>query len=103
MEDGRETRLLKMRKQKLKSSVPDADSKIKNGILHVLVKWDDKTRGSEHYVPVSSLRSTSALEGGTRVSMRHSKKLWSGVIEYSKRRRAALSLLQGEKKSHLKD
>ena len=76
--------------------MPDADSKIKNGVLHVLVKWDDQSRGDAHYVPVSSLRSETPLEGGARITMRHSKKIWSGVIEYSKRKKTALSLLHGK-------
>ena len=76
--------------------VPDADSKIKSVVLHVLVKWDNQSRGYAHYVPVTSLRSESPLEGGVRVTMRHSKKIWSGVIEYSKRKKATLSLLHGK-------
>ena len=85
-----------MPKRKSKVSVPNAATKIKGGIVHVLVKWDDQTRGSAHYVPVSSIRCASPLEGGARVTMHHSKKVWSGMIEYSKRRKAALSLVQGK-------
>ena len=77
-------------------SVPDADCKVKNGTLHVLVKWDDTSRGEAHYVPVSSIRSESPLQGGTRVRMRHCKKVWSGRVQLSKRRKAALSLVHGK-------
>ena len=83
-------------KGKSKKSVPNGDCKIKNGILHVLVVWDDKSQGLSHYVPVHCLKSSRPLEGGVAVSMRHSKKVWTGKIQLSKKRIAALSLVHGK-------
>ena len=83
-------------KRKLKRSVPHADCKIKNGILHVLVVWDDQSQGESHYVPVQCLKSNKPLEGGVKVSMKHSKKMWTGRIQLSKQRIAALSLVHGK-------
>ena len=80
-------------KKKSEKSLPNADCKIKNVILHTLVIWDDKSRGSSHYVPVHCLKSDKPLEGGVEVSMRHSKKVWTGKIQLSKQRIAALSLI----------
>ena len=83
-------------KRKSKKSVPNAECKIKNGILHVLVIWDDTSQGQSHYVPVQCLKSHKPLEGGVEVSMKHSKKIWTGRIQLSKRRIAALSLVHGK-------
>ena len=83
-------------KRKSKKSVPNANCKIRGGVLHVLVAWDDKTRGDSHYVPVHCLKSDAPLQGGANVSMRHSRKVWTGRIQLSERRMAALSLIHGK-------
>ena len=82
--------------RKSKQSVPNGQCKIKNRALYVSVIWDDPSRGYSHYVPARCLKSQSDLKGGARVSMRYSGKIWTGKIELSKRRKAALSLVQGE-------
>ena len=50
--------------RKSRSSVPDADSEIKNGVLHVLVKWDDQSRGYVYYVAVSSFEANHLWKVG---------------------------------------
>ena len=88
-----------MKNQKKRKCVPNGQCCIKNGVTHVLVKWDDQSRGESHYVPVHCLKTVeknSHLEGGSRVFMRHSKKKWSGEIEISHKRQAALSLVGGK-------
>ena len=87
-----------MKIQKKHQRVPNGECRIRNGVVHVLVKWDDQSRGYSHYVPVHCLKTVDAnshIEGGTKVYMRHSKKIWTGEIEISRKRKAALSLVGG--------
>lgn len=88
-----------MKKGRGRQRVPNADCKVRNGVTLVLVKWDDTSRGQSHFVPVHCLKTldtNSHLEGGIKVFMRHSKKIWTGEIEISRKRKAALSLVGGK-------
>lgn len=79
-----------------KKSVPKAECKRKHGQLHVRVIWDDASKGASHFIPVTRLKCDSELVGGAKVSMRHSKRNWSGTISISDRHKAALSLVEGK-------
>ena len=65
--------------------VPFAFTKTIRGRVYVLVEWDDRTSGSSHYVPISTLtcEGNGAITGGVSVAMRHGKKIWSGKVVHT--------------------
>ena len=75
-----------------KGLIPYAYESVIGGKLHVLVQWEDKSKGTSHYVPIASLKGSHC--GGSAVSMLHRKKLWLGTIVYKPP--GSADLVQGE-------
>lgn len=72
------------------------DIRRRNKKKYVRITWDDKSRGTSHYVPLSSIPGHAHIKPNSRVSVKYGKTVWTGTICPSRKVAAAESLLGGK-------
>ncbi|XP_043223237.1 uncharacterized protein LOC122382234 [Amphibalanus amphitrite] len=76
------------------------DTRTRNKRKYVRILWDDTSRGSSHYVPLSSIPGYAQLKAKSRVRIKYGKTVWTGTVCQSRKSLAAESLLGDEPDVH---